>query len=172
MASISIKPSQLAGALRAEARHVRGAIKTGAMRAANRGKGVLVERTKEADKVGLGQYIRSFEALRGTSSTTLAMLVNTAPMAGVIELGARPHPVSDEGREAIARWAIRKLGVSEEEAKAIANGVAWKLRHKGQKGTYIFKNAQAELTKIFAHEVAAVLRERAGRTKPGAGGAA
>lgn len=171
MAAIVLKPSQLAGALRAEARFVRGAIRRGAMRSANRGKLLLVQRTKEADKVGLGQYINSFEVTPGLSSTVLAMLTNTAPMAGVIELGARPHPVSDEGREAIARWAVRKLGVDEAEAKRIAEGVAWKLRHKGQKGTYIFRGAQDELAKYFAEAVRDVLREHAGRVKPGGGAA-
>lgn len=36
------------------------------------------------------------------------MLVD-APHAGIIELGARPHPVSREGVEAIARWVFLKL---------------------------------------------------------------
>jgi len=91
-------------------------------------------------------------------------LLNDAPYAGVMEAGARAHPVSDEGRRAIEEWAQRHLkrkdtrkrkprakkeadpsaaakapkGQTEkgvsEEAKAMANAIIWRIRTQGYPG--------------------------------------
>ena len=88
--AIVIKPSQLAGTLRAEVRFVRGAMRRGAGRAARRGKVLLIERANAAGKTYLGQFRNSFHVADGTNTVTL---YNDAPHAGIIELGARPRVV-------------------------------------------------------------------------------
>ena len=200
--AIEIKPSQLGAALRGEAAKVAGAIERGAMRAAHRGKGHLVRETERKGITDMGQYKGSFEvkrraAIEGTHSV-VAEITNTAPMAGVIEVGARPHPVSKEGVEAIARWVQRKLGVEgreveaagpvrqrvhaptgkvqrsrprsyldiSEEALQIANAIAWKIRHHGQQGRFVFAEALPQISAFFREEVERILR-----TPPKRGGA-
>ncbi len=70
----------------------------------------------------------------------------TMPYAPVIEYGCAPHPVSEEGVRAIERWAQRKVRVEyrtkqgntrkrklkEDEAREMAEAVAWKIRMRGQ----------------------------------------
>jgi hypothetical protein len=53
--------------------------------------------------------------------------------ASTPENAGKPHPVSKEGRIQIAEWAQRKLGASEEDAKTIANAIAWKIQKYGQR---------------------------------------
>lgn len=167
MATIVIKPDQLAGALRAEARFVRGAMKKARGRAARRGVSHLIARADEKGKTYLGQFRGSFHVSDGDKQT---VVFNDAPHAGIIELGARPHPVSEEGRAAITRWVLRKLEVADEiEAARIADRIVWKLRHKGQKGTYLFRDALPHLTQFFADAVRDLIREGAGRRKSPSG---
>jgi adenylate cyclase class IV len=48
-----------------------------------------------------------------------------------IEYGTQPHPVSEEGRRSIEKWARRKLGLSDEEAERASYAICWKIRQKG-----------------------------------------
>jgi hypothetical protein len=59
-------------------------------------------------------------------------IVYPAPQSLWIEYGTHPHPVSKKGREAIAAWAQRKLGIDEKEAESAAWGIANKIRAHGQ----------------------------------------
>jgi hypothetical protein len=76
-------------------------------------------------------------------------VTNSAPYAGIIERGARPHPVSDEGRRSIKQWVIRKgiaaraaldpefAGRDESDIAAIiTDGICRKLLMVGQKGRF------------------------------------
>jgi len=70
----------------------------------------------------------------------------TMPYARVIEYGCSPHPVSEEGVRAIERWAQRKVRqeyqtkqgntrrrkLKEDEARDMAEAIAWKIRLHGQ----------------------------------------
>lgn len=71
------------------------------------------------------------EGIVGTSS----------PYATPVEEGTRPHPVSRDGREALADWARRKLGVSERESHRVAFLVARKIGRLGTEGAFMFKHA-------------------------------
>jgi hypothetical protein len=46
---------------------------------------------------------------QGGKGFTRVSLQNTAPYSGVLERGARPHPVSAEGWLSIFRWVLRNL---------------------------------------------------------------
>lgn len=164
MATYRIDASQVARALKAEDARTVSAIKKGAYRAAMRGKGHLVGAAKKKGKVDLGQYINSFQVARRGDG--IVVLYNDSPIAGVIELGARPHPVSEEGQFAIREWVRRKLlGVSEElaeqndEVEAIARAIVEKIRRYGQEPTYIFRDEQAVLSGFVKEEVERARRE-------------
>lgn len=68
------------------------------------------------------------EGLVGTSSD------HAAP----VELGTKPHPVGKKGIAALTAWAEQKFGVRGQEAEAVAHRVAWKIRHHGTKGAFMF----------------------------------
>jgi hypothetical protein len=110
----------------------------------------LVKRCRELGITDLGGYERGFRVV-GTS------VINDAPHAGIVELGAPPHPVSEDGVRAIAAWVRRKLRhssqprtktgkfktnvFSRDEADEIAEKIAWKIRHYGQEPRYVVRDA-------------------------------
>lgn len=71
--------------------------------AAHRTKAALIK----VSPVDTGGFKNAWAVRRGTGKT-LARVENLHPIAGVIERGARPHPVSLEGQAAIKRWVLRK----------------------------------------------------------------
>lgn len=181
MATYRIEPDKLGRQLIAEGEKTRKAYHRGVMRAAMRGKRLLVQKTKEADFQYLGQFRNSFQVENRPSGP---VLYNDAPHAGIVELGARPHPVSEEGIQAIAEWVKRKLMAGEireargalrraerrkdptaaswrkateanieERALRIANAIAWKIRRSGQVGRYIFRDNLPALSRFVAEEV-------------------
>lgn len=153
-----VTPAQLGKALAKEARKAPALLARAAVRAAHRGKGRLVAATDEKGITDMGQYKNSFKVER-LDEKTPAVLFNDAPMAGVIELGARPHPVSKAGREAITDWVRRKLGKRDEkEAARIAAAIVRKIGRDGQKGRFVFKDEQALLTKYWREEMERALR--------------
>lgn len=206
MATYRITPGQLPGALRGAARRSRSAVDRGVRRAAQKGKARLIQATNEKKIPYLGQYKNSFHihtragkwqgGREALEAGTLARLYNDAPHAGIVELGARPHPVSEEGIQAIAEWVkkkgllgeaprrtgyARKSGLKgsgpltpmaaaryheaadayEQEARSIAEAIAWKIRRHGQKGRYVFRDEMPTLTRYVAEEVAAAIAEAA-----------
>lgn len=166
MSTITIRPKDLGRTLRGEAKFVRSSMTKAARAAAMRGVGEMVDRVQKADKVYLGQFSQSW---RVTQDPRGIVLYNSAPHAGIVEQGARPHPVSQEGREAIVRWAMRRLSLSEQEAIAAMTRIVAKLRVKGQKGTFLLRSAQPVLTKFYADELTRIIRAGSGKPKPPAG---
>ena len=77
------------------------------------------------NKVDTGWLLQSGKVYKNFLEKTI---VYDAPHAGVIEFGADPHPVSREGRANIAKWARRKLGLSEKEAIRASYAIAAKIR--------------------------------------------
>lgn len=145
--AIHLKPGQLEKALRSDIKARREAVRNGISAAALRGRGLLTKRTP----TGATNLLKVAWQVRKAQSGYL--IENTAPYAGIVEQGARPHPVSLEGRLAIQHWAERKLGMDEKEAAALAEGVAHKLAEKGQPGTFYVKNSLPELAKFLGAEI-------------------
>lgn len=180
-----IRPEQLGAAMQGEAKGVLQAIRRGARLAAHRGRSHLVSETDRKGIVDRGQYRNSFRVLP-ESGNTMATLVNDSPMAGVIEMGARPHKVSKEGLEAIAAWVRRKLTIAsgparvvtsksgktrgvhpkiritKDEAMGIARAIASKIAREGQKAKHVVGDALPDLTRFLREEVEAQLRKRGG----------
>lgn len=71
----------------------------------------------------------------------LGVVASSSPVAGWIEFGTRPHPIDEDGIEAIVDWAMRKHHLGEEEARNLAHGYAWKVRAHGTPAKNIFRDA-------------------------------
>lgn len=101
------------------------------------------------------------QSIIGSSSVNesgfLGVISTPLNYAMPVELGSRPHPVSEEGILQIAEWAKRTLPLGqsvslktgrplkakgvEEAALAAAHAIAWKIRAKGSKGAFMFRDA-------------------------------
>lgn len=157
MPTIVIDMKSLSSALRGEVEDVRAAVETASKRAAQRMKTKLVADTDKSGVNDTGALRSSWRVMMWRGSVRV---YNDAPYAGVIEAGCRPHPVSKAGREAIARWAVRKLGVSVAESKTVAFLVARKISREGQKGHWILRKAVPFLKRMLGEEVVRYLNGR------------
>jgi hypothetical protein len=142
-----------------QARALPQAVRRGAFAGAMRGKAHMPKKTP----TDMGQLRNSWRV--GTVGGV--SLYNDAPHAGILEQGARPHPVSDVGMLALEAWAMRHpdvlaafsddgkghLRTMEAAARAAAHAVAWKLRHQGQAPTYFTRSEMDSLTKYAKAEI-------------------
>ena len=94
-----------------------------------------------------------------SASGMLGVIGTPLHYAVPVELGTKPHPVSKAGILAIAAWAANKLPLGqavsiktgrplksvgvEEAALAAAHRIAWKIKHHGSKGRFMFRDAFA-----------------------------
>lgn len=196
MATYRIEPDKLGRALINEGHKTAKAYRRGVTRAAHRGKVRLVAATKEKGVDYLGQFRNSFHVDERPSGP---VLYNDAPHAGILELGARPHPVSKEGIDALTEWAKVKLMESgprrpakksvpltakadaaygkrvddfEAEARSIAFAIARKIRREGQKGRFIFRDELPTLVRYVAEEVHRAIDQMKKGPGPDLGGGA
>lgn len=136
MATKRLELGQLGDVLREQRKRIGGAMAEGAHLAAERGITLL----KGESPVDMGVFRAAWQARRFGPQV---WSFNDSPVAGVIERGARPHPVSPEGVEAIRRWVQRVVVGRGGGKKAqrlvdeITNGIVQKLRARGQKGLFI-----------------------------------
>jgi hypothetical protein len=158
MASFTVKPQELEGVLRRENERVRAAIPAAARAAAMRFAAYLADQIDDKGITDRGILKGSIQVTKnadGGASTTI-----TAPHAGVVELGARPHGISPEAREAIKDWAMRKLGLDEKEAEAASWGIAHKIRNEGQQPTYVVRDSMPAAARFFGQELVRILNSR------------
>lgn len=174
MATFNIKPEELAGALAGADESLRTALRAGARAGAMRGHAHMPKKTP----TDMGQLRNSWRV----SEAGGVRLYNDAPQAGIVEEGARPHPVSEEGWMAIFRWVMRhpeligagasavgsarkKLSAKRlskydaatswitQQAAEITNAICHKIRLKGQEPTYFTRNEMPLLTKFAKQEI-------------------
>lgn len=193
MATYRITPDKLGRALINEGHKTAKAYRRGVTRAAHRGKARLIAATKEKKVDYLGQFRNSFQV---DVRPEAVVLYNDAPHAGIIELGARPHPVSKEGIDAIAQWAKTKLmggaprhrrgpltakadarfakrvDAYEAEARSIAFAIARKIGREGQRGRFIFRDELPTLARFVAVEVHRSIEQMRKGPGPDLGGTA
>lgn len=195
MPSVRITPAQLPKRLERKHADLLRAIARGALAGAHRGRTFIVRKTP----VDQGQLKASWKVMPGAAalyagtskgalyagkdSLRLAELRNTAPHAGIVELGARPHKTSAEGWLAIYDWVVRhrvELGLVTKTGKArrvrkgtvavnaklpdggkgldpeiasITWAIVLKLERKGQEPTYFVKSSLDALLLIVETEV-------------------
>lgn len=136
---INLRAEQVPAVMRQHEERARKAIRVAAVGAAHRFKARLVARTDELGITDTGIFKNAWRVATGIGNA-LAEVYNDAPYAGILELGARPHKVSAEAREAIKRWAMRKLQLEEAEAEHAAWAIAKKIEAEGVKPHYIVRD--------------------------------
>lgn len=153
MSKIRLTPAKFARSLIKRAGGITKAVDKGIETGAHRGMAILVARTPS----GATSKMRQSWSVNGKGRRV--EIHNDAPYAGIVEKGARPHPVNEEGIAAITHWARRKLGLNAVDAEGLAQGVAWKLRRKGQKPTHFVRDSMDDLRDALADEVARELKK-------------
>lgn len=159
MGAVNIKPNDLAGALRREGERVRAALPAAAYAASMHFAAYLAEQIDERGITDRGILKNSIQAIKNSDGSSTTVI--TAPHAGIVELGARPHAVSPEAREMIKEWAIRKLGLDEAEAERASWGIAHKIATEGQKPTYVVRDSMPAAARFFGEELVRILNARA-----------
>jgi len=179
MAVLSATPGNIGGKVKRRNAEAKRVSARALGRAAHRGRAVMVRQTP----VDQGQLKNSWKARRslGTgigAGNIAATLTNDAPHAGIIESGARPHPVSNEGIAALHAWVWRHRAsfnlvtasgrpASGKAAKKAALGIAYaiaaKIQREGQKPTYFVKKSMPQMHNIAIQEVAKALEKLANR---------
>lgn len=139
------------------------------LRGAERGRAIMARRTP----VDTGEMRAKWKAVSSSLPNEAARLLNDHPMIGVIENGARPHPVSDIGILAIERWVARhsdvwqgaqdsgdgRLLTREQAIAKVTHGIVWKLRNQGQEPTHFIRDSLPDLRRVMAREVVRMIRE-------------
>lgn len=154
---INIRPQQLGSALRADAVRVRRTMPRAAYAAAMR---LGAHVANEIDRRGITDQGILKGSVRARRTATGATMEVTAPHAGMVELGTRPHRVSKAAREAIARWAVRKLGLSERDAQRAAWFIGQKIEREGTAPTYVVRDSLPAARRFFAEEMVRMLNSR------------
>lgn len=142
------------------------AARRGLLSASVRGWSLMVERTRRAPPanpggkggggaVNTGSFARAWrhgaiaEGEGGTAGG--ARIFNSSPYGAVIEHGRRAGTWPP--RAAIARWAQRRLGLSEEDAQRAAFPIARAIARRGLLPRNIMSGAEPQLLKIMLREV-------------------
>lgn len=117
-----------------------------------------------------------------TANGMLGVVGTALDYAPAVELGTKPHPVSETGILALAEWAMKKLPLGqavslktgrplkskgvEEMALSAAHAIAWKIRHYGTKGAFMFRDAfnanQVQIAQRFDQAVSNIVRRIGG----------
>lgn len=160
-------PAELARAEGAVLRAVVRGMRLGCERA----RAIMVKRTP-TDR---GELRASWKVKAGELATEL---INDAPHAGIVELGARPHKVSAEGWAAIYEWVRRHPALyGQKRARTKVSGtladlarigpfkgldtkissITWaivkKINREGQKPTFFVQKSMDELRAALASEI-------------------
>lgn len=108
-----------------------------------------------------GEYLRAW---RVSNLADGARVYNDRSYAAVVEWGRRrggPMPP----REAIRRWAQRRLGLSVVEARAAAWPIARAIARRGLRGRRVMEDQTARMTRVVMREARRELREALARAR-------
>lgn len=182
MATLRLTPRELGVILTNQHRKLKATIDTANERAAHRAIVYLQKQTP----VGAGPEHMA-QAWEVTKQSRNYIVHNTAPYAGIVERGARPHNVNREGVDAIRKWVIAKgiiaiskplpVGVhgpvrapraltrkqAEGKYAPMVESVVWaivgKIKKEGQKPTWFVRDSLPKLNNILADEVSRAIGE-------------
>lgn len=136
------------------------ALQSGALRAVPLLQQATAQAPPASDRGSVGAVNTGFyrTAWSARSRPDGAVIANAAPYAGVIEYGRRAGAKTPPA-EAIARWAQRKLGLSEEEARAAAFPIARAIARRGLRERRVLRSVLPDLPGILKEEIERALRE-------------
>lgn len=182
--SITIEPRDAARIVSMFEKEAKERLKRAMRRGAERGRGILVRATPTDTGNARAAWKVIQTAGIGVSDQVLAKIFNDAPYIGILDLGARPHAVSEAGRLAIYAWVLRNLRDSLRDeartARATAkasgrkmgklgdrvnagamratNAIIHKINTEGQAPTYFVRNNLEKLRTVMAREIKSELR--------------
>lgn len=189
-AVVAIDINKLPEALKKNEAAVRAAIARGIVIGAQAGRAILVRATP----VDQGQLRAAWRVEARLMSlppgmSTPCRLVNDAPHAGIVELGARPHNINPAGWTAIYQWVRRHpelytappmaprmrrdkgggRGASpfkpfwgpDPQIMAITNAIVRKIAREGQKPTYFIRKSLDAVQRVVLKQIAAELQRAA-----------
>jgi hypothetical protein len=163
--ALKITPKELPRELVGRSRLTQEATRRGIIEAAQWAKALLASRTP----VDRGQMKAAWKVRISPGFREPAVIRNDAPYAGVVEMGARPHPVSKAGQLAILGWVRRNIpGLKPDEAEDVMQAIVWKIRERGQEGTYFVKRSMSEIAEMLDRTVEVHLNKAARRRAAGA----
>lgn len=179
MASFRIRPNEVAGVLKHTDINTRTAVLQGCWLSAVRARTLLVRKSKVIAH-DRGVYANAWtvvpavfggmKAKRWGSQRGVVQVQNRTPYAGIIELGARPHPVSLDGQRYIREWVRRNIkdivwsapgrsggsiatdvkDKKEKEIDQITKAIVWKLQREGQEGKYVVSKEIVKIERFTA----------------------
>jgi hypothetical protein len=135
---------------------LKAAVVRGLRSAAQRGVGVVVEEIDKAEPYPAVNTGSLRQSARAENTEYGAAIVVDAPHAAPINNGTRPFypPIGP-----LVVWAMRKFGVTENEAHKIARNVAKKIAEEGIEPRHFFEKAMARMDAIIEAEVGRELQE-------------
>lgn len=143
--TIKLPLGQLPFRIQKNAKAIKKVIKNGTRKAAEKSMRLLKSKTP----VDLANAKNAWQVL--TQGDTY-IINNDSPYIGVLDRGARPHPVSLEGQELILAWIYRKQpGITEKAAKSMLWGIITNIKHNGVEG-HEFMAATEEQRAIYLDE--------------------
>lgn len=185
MSRFVIRPDQLPGALKTSGEASRVAVQLAAFRAAVRTQTLLKRRSRKlANDRGVyanawqvqPRSVRTYRKAKLFGRREICRVENLTPYAGVIELGARPHPVSLEAQKSIREWVRRNLRVAswskagrsggqvqtgtrmrkkkDPELDRITKAIVWKIQRYGQKPRYVVSGVIDQIQRFTQQMVA------------------
>lgn len=201
MARYVIKPDKVPQEMRNRDAATRVAVQIGCFRAAVRAQGILKRDSMRAAH-DRGTFANAWQVVPPSVTTfargkligrrRVVRVENKAPYAGIIELGARPHGVSLEGRLAIREWVRRNIRVAvwskagrsggqvqtgtrmrskkDPELDRITQAIVWKIQREGQPPHYIVSKRMYEFIAQLAKMVEREVKRAASKRRPPGGG--
>lgn len=174
MATIRIPPGKLGALLETHARKLPEATRAGLSRAAEQARTTELARKLPVYR---GVLQNAWEVRTEATGSTAALVTNTAPYAGIVERGARPHWTSKEGRDALREWVRLKIfrpgrrrrpvsrrdtgpgGLYEREIESIVWAIVNAWAKRGRAGGFQVRDALPRLGQEATEEVIEQLRE-------------
>ncbi len=145
--AIRLTPEEFPPEIRRRFRSLPGVIQRGIRAGTKEGERILAVRTPRATGTTAARW-----RVRGNRQTGYS-IHNAAPHVGILDLGARPHPVNKAGIRALTRWAQLVLGLDAEAAKRAAFAIANKIRKQGAKPTYFVRDSMDDLKEAVRRNV-------------------
>lgn len=160
MSTFNVSPSGLAVAFKTNAKAQKAAIIKGLQLGAIAGKAILIRRTPVDEGLMKASWVVIMQPWG-------AKLVNSAPHAGIVEGGSRPHmppfaPIFEWVWRNRRKFSIKGRGKkAQAEAKGIAIAIQHKIRRFGTKPRWVVRGALPKLARLAKRSVDLEIRRNA-----------
>lgn len=79
------------------------------------------------------------------ADNVIGLVASKEPYAEYLELGTKPHRVGPSAIDALVDWVEARIGLHDDEAEDMAQGIAWKIRHFGTEAKPVWQQTYARL---------------------------